>query len=283
MSHLFKYSVIRYVPDEIREEFINIGIVFHSPELKHTEFKLTKNFKRVHAFDDEVDIKFLKIVLDGIKESFTKSTISGPSENELADINFLEKKTFYYANQIQFSPTNSFFTLNIEEDLNDLFKTYVYFDNKKKSRITDDEVKSLMNRILVNNNVLNELQRNIKIDIGPQEIELDYLYHSNNRTKIIKTFSFDYTEKGSTNAPSIAKEWIYNFEKIKKINNYELFGGHQEDCDLITFIYTGKSSNKNVKTAINILKEITNTVEGKERDEIIRFADNMTQEIQETR
>lgn len=281
MEHLFKYSIIRYVPDEIREEFINIGMIFHSPELKYVDVKFTKNFKRVQTFDDEIDIKFFKIVLEGIRESFTKTTISGPSDSDLSDINFIENNTFYYANQIQFSPTYLIRTSDYEQDLSDLFRTYVYFDSKKKTRITDDEVKVLMNKILRSKDSFKNVNRNIRVDIGPQEIELDYAYKTKDRYKVIKTFSFDYTSKGSIQAPTIAKEWIYNFEKLISSKQYEkTFGVDRDNFDLVTFIYTGDNLNKNTKTAIKILEELTTTIQGKKEEEILEFADNISKEVE---
>lgn len=131
MSHLFKYSVIRYVPDELREEFINIGMIFHSPELEYVDLKFTTDFTRVSAFDDEIDINFLKIILEGIRQG----TVSEPTKEELTDYNFIETRTRYYANQIQFSSTQSFVTDDYEKDLNDLFKSMVE-NHEKESDAT---------------------------------------------------------------------------------------------------------------------------------------------------
>jgi hypothetical protein len=64
MERLCKFAVLRYVPDNNRKEFINIGLVFHSPEDRFIDLELTTNFSRVTAFDDEIDINFLKIVLE---------------------------------------------------------------------------------------------------------------------------------------------------------------------------------------------------------------------------
>lgn len=51
------YTIIRYVPDPIAEEYVNIGIIaFEKDALK---FKFIKDWKRVHAFGNE-DISFLK-------------------------------------------------------------------------------------------------------------------------------------------------------------------------------------------------------------------------------
>lgn len=279
-SSVCKYSVIRYVPDELREEFINIGLLFHSPEYRHIDIKFTSNFKRVAAFDDEIDVKFLKVVLEGIKESFTKSTVSGPSEEALADVNFIEKSTFYYANQIQFSNPNLIHSSDYEQDFEDLFRTYVYFDSRKKTRITDDEVKILMNKILRTHEVYKKVNRNYKLDVGTEEIELDYVYRTiDNKLKIIKTFSFDYAKSKSSQATTVAKEWHYNFEKIIKQRYFDHFGIEKDQIDLVSFVYTGAHPNQNIKTALLILEELTKTVQGRKEEEILDFADNMTKDL----
>src|SRR5690625_2045620 len=104
MNKLGKFAVLRYIPNENREEFINIGLVFHLPSEGYVNFKATTNFSRVTTFDDEIDIDFLKMVLSGVESEFTQDLVHGPSYKIVRDINFLEKQTAHYANQLQFSP-----------------------------------------------------------------------------------------------------------------------------------------------------------------------------------
>jgi hypothetical protein len=131
-KNLCKYTVLRYVSDEYREEFINIGLIMHVPSEGLVMTKFTSNFSRVKAFDDEVDLDFLKLVLEGIEEQFstTKSTVTGPSVKETKDEAFLQEYTRHYVNQLQFSEIRNIFSTNYEEDFDKLFKTYVYFDTK---------------------------------------------------------------------------------------------------------------------------------------------------------
>jgi hypothetical protein len=273
MEKLCKFSVLRYVPDENREEFINIGLVFHSPEDGFVDLQLTNNFKRLKAFDDEVDINFLKIILDGIKEDFSISTVSGPTFSEVASWDFLEKKTSIFVNQLQFSSVNLIRTSNITEDYKKLFKTYVYFDVPKKKRITENDVRSIMNKVLRTKDVFQQIDRNISFDIGPQVIELDYQYESDeNKSKLIKTFSFDYSTKGSFQAPVLAKEWAWNFDKLKKRNNI-----HRNE--IMTVVYVGKDENKNIRLALDVLREETEIYKAKNIDEIELFADILTKEV----
>lgn len=277
MERLCKFSVLRYVPDENRQEFINIGLVFHSPKDRYINIKITNNFSRVSAFDDEIDISLLKIILDGVKEEFSQTTTSGPAPDELDDLYFLEKRTMIYANQLQFSPIHVIRSVDIESDFEKLFKTYVYFDSIKKKRITDEEVKSIMNRVLKATDAFNKFERNIKIDIGPEEIELDYAYRTKNRVKFIKTFSFDYTNRRSIQATQIAKEWAYNFIKLKNKSNWHTMFSSNENIEYMTFIYVS-NENKNIKTAVDILKEETDTIQAKGREDIIEFASKIANE-----
>lgn len=273
MERLCKFAVLRYVPNEFREEFINIGLVFHAPEEAFIDLRLTTNFSRVHAFDDEIDINFLKVVLDGVKSEFTQSTVHGPSLKELMNDSYLEQATRTYVNQLQFSPVFTIRSKDIEPDFEDLFKTYVYFDAQKKQRITEDKVKSVMNRVFKESQVFNKLNRNIKVDIGPQEIELDYSYVSTEHQKLIKAFSFDYTERGSKSAPQTAKEWAWNYSKLRELHKTD------KELDIITFVYVGKK-NKNIDIALEILhEESKKLVQANEQKEIEKFANEITKDL----
>lgn len=280
MEYLCKFAVLRYVPDEIRKEFINIGLVFHCPERNFLDLKLTTNFSRVTAFDDEVDINFLKLVLDGIKTDFAlTSTVDGPSLQEIGDWNLLEQATAIYVNQLQFSSVQIIRSNNIEEDFKNLFRTHVYFDTHKSKRITEREVKGIMNRVLKEKDVFIKLNRNKAIDIGPETIELDYAYSVSDKTKIIKTFSFDYTPKGSSQAPLIAKEWAWNFSKLKKVNIEHYLDTDNTDIEIVTFVYVGDKENKNVSKALKILKEESSTIAAYDEKAIEDFADDITKDL----
>jgi hypothetical protein len=283
-SRLCRFSILRYVPNENREEFINIGLLFHSPEDGYVNLGLTKNFSRVSFFDDEMDINFLKIVLDGVQKDFTLSFTDGPS-SEVFEWNYLEKATSIYVNQLQFSPIRAIRTENYLLDEENLFRTFVYFDVHKNYRITEDEVKSIMNRVFRQNNVFQIVNRNINIDLGNEEIKIDYCLNNiqEDKTKFIKTLSFDYSRKNMNKATQLAKEWVWNYSKITN-------GESIKDCSLkevlsikdfeITTLVYFKESNKNVKTALNILSEFSNIVEARNKKSIENFATDLINDLQ---
>lgn len=276
MKKLCKFSILRYVPSEIREEFINIGLVFHCPEDGYVDFKSTKNFKRVTTFDDEIDINFLKIVISGIEEEFTQSTINGPTIDEVSDEYFLEKNTVFYANQLQFSPIKIIRTSNPVKDFEDLFRTYVYFDVKKSKRISDIEVKNIMNRVFEQSNKISKFNRNCTFNINSEEIVLDYSYISKNKsTKFIKTLSFDYAPSKSKTATVTAKEWAWNFRKIEETSSQN---SRISKDDLLTLVYV-KNKDSNIDTALKILKENSNIISVNNENCIKEFANTIIHDI----
>ena len=57
----YTYSLIRYVPDPIRGEFVNIGVLLqeeHMPE--HVELSFTKDWSRVRCVDRDADVAMLQ-------------------------------------------------------------------------------------------------------------------------------------------------------------------------------------------------------------------------------
>jgi hypothetical protein len=284
-SKLCRFSVLRYVPNENREEFINVGLLFHSPEDGYVNLKITKNFTRVTAFDDEMDISFLKTVLEGVQQEFMQSTIEGPSPIETSKWDFIKRNTSIFVNQLQFSKVRTIRSVDIYQDEESLFKTYVYFDVKKNKRITEDEVRSIMNRVFKDNKIFTSLERNINVDLGTEQIQIDYLYDVKNqrKTKIVKTLSFDYSSKQSSRSTQLAKEWVWNYAKLTELTSNKKVKIKNIDTpsaiDFTTLVYY-KEYNKNVKAALQILSEASNTVEAKSEENIKKFASDLIDDVQ---
>ncbi|MHB8127320.1 MAG: DUF3037 domain-containing protein [Desulfitobacteriaceae bacterium] len=92
--------------------------------MKFIDIKITTNFSRVYAFDDEVDIDFLKLVIEGVKTEFSQSIVLGsPSFDDSGKWDFLNHATSFYSNQLQFSALYTIRSKDIEKDFENLFRT----------------------------------------------------------------------------------------------------------------------------------------------------------------
>jgi hypothetical protein len=141
-----------------------------------------------------------------------------------------------------------------------------------------------MNRVFKKSEVFKRLDRNIELELGSEEVKLDFGYNlrDKNKSTLIKTLSFDFSKSYSNRATQVAKEWAWNFSKIKDskhfINNPIL---KNSDIDLVTLVFVNEE-NKNIKTALNILKEVSSIVEAKNKNAIELFADRISDEINKT-
>ena len=124
MAKVLKYSILRYCPDPISGEQMNLGIIFYEDKEKIRKFRFIKNFKRLEAFDDEVDANIVKILLEGIKEEV---------EDENKEF-CMEEYIKYYVNAFNFSEVRTSLYENVEDTMEQLFKMYFRFEYKEKDR-----------------------------------------------------------------------------------------------------------------------------------------------------
>ena len=63
-----RFSVLSYYPTFLTNENINIGILFFIEDTDQAYFDSIKKWERAKAFDDELDIDFMKDYLKGITD-----------------------------------------------------------------------------------------------------------------------------------------------------------------------------------------------------------------------
>lgn len=280
MPKICKFSVLRYVPEQHREEFINIGLVFHSPEDRYVNIKVTSNFSRVKTFNDEVDTNFLKVILNGMRNDFSNaSTISGPTESDLSDLKFLEKSTAYYVNQLQFSKVRTILSTDCLHDEENLFKTFVYFDTKKNRRITHDKVKSLLNRVFAENDQEFNYKKDVKVNLDSEDINVDFVFKKSSsngaKSNVLNSMSFDYADSQEKNALTLAKEWHWNISKMNDLKKHKKLGNSylNDEAELnFTTIVLGSKRTKPIINAMEILSDVSTIIPVNNESDVLREA-----------
>lgn len=127
-NQLTYFSIIRYVPDPIREEQINIGIIAINPDIKFGIVKFTEDFDRARRFGSE-DIQFLKDFSEYLKNQIPKEPFLFPEK--LLSAEQLKKIAIDWRNSIQFSePKIS--KLSVEEVIDREFKRFIPSPPMKK-------------------------------------------------------------------------------------------------------------------------------------------------------
>ncbi|EOH80763.1 DUF3037 domain-containing protein [Enterococcus malodoratus] len=185
------YAVLQYMPDPIRRESINVGIVFHVPELNWSKFESIKNRQRIKSFDDEYDPDYISLMFESFGFEFNSDQLDSYGER-FSNINsptFLEENIRFYVNEFRFLPVEMIESTfqSYLKDIENLRNTFLYYDKPKGERITTSEVKSLMKRQLKFYNF--NFKQN-KREFYDDFIE-DNIFDLANENFAIKALSFD--------------------------------------------------------------------------------------------
>lgn len=195
MSKMLKYSVLRYSPEKITGEFINLGILFSEESLSFHDFHCSKNISRIVKFDDMLDSRVLRDFLTGIK----KDVLGYPS-SDVFDIDMFVK---YYINDYVFEKPKCIQYKDLDEMLESLKRTYFRFDYPKHERPTKYEDQRMISKIISasgidltkNKTVTGKYNESIQYDIVTDDF-------------YIKLFDFDGKEL--SRCVNAAKTWAWN-------------------------------------------------------------------------
>jgi hypothetical protein len=118
---ILSYSIVRYVPDPRREEFLNVGVVVVAADQSFSDCRFTDDWRRARRFGAE-NLSFLKEATEQI-EDFARepdNLFGGPSA-----VAQLEAFSNNWQNSIQFSPLRTSVDPNPNALVDRLFEQYV--------------------------------------------------------------------------------------------------------------------------------------------------------------
>lgn len=251
MDRAAKYSVLRYVPDIERQEFINLGVVLHYPDKQLLKMQTTEAFSRLRVFDDEIDLSFLELLLEGAKMEFNSESAEGPSRQDLRNPNLLTELTTRYMNQFQFSDIRSVVIKDFESDLNDLFRIYAYFEVPKSKRIDENKVRSVLSRTFREYEVSKFLKSAPTVKGKFEEIKMDFAYEN---MEYVKAFSFDYGQRQLSRAPDLARSWAFRFREVIEQREAEQCNSSDIPKPVFISVVHKKRESKHISTALEILR-----------------------------
>ncbi|MYL45073.1 DUF3037 domain-containing protein [Virgibacillus halodenitrificans] len=220
MNKPIYFAVCRYIPDILRGESINVGILVHIPDNKSIKFYKTKNLSRIRNFDDEVELDVLKALLESIDFQFNNNRAS--ELNGLNSKNFLENELVYFVNQIQFSEIRvlNSDTSSLQTHVNDLIDMYLYYDKKKSDRITANRVKSLASKMVSASYLKDKINRNPDIKNNFNQRPFDFTIDIDGNKVLFKAISFDY--KSRNKFYNEIKSFLYDIEYATNSYNNDI-------------------------------------------------------------
>lgn len=68
-----EFFLLRYAPDAVRDEFVNVGVVLYEKDGGWADVRFTKDWKRVRCLDPEADVEMLEGLEREIRERMAES------------------------------------------------------------------------------------------------------------------------------------------------------------------------------------------------------------------
>ncbi len=111
------FFLVRYVPDIVRDEGLNIGLFLYSPQEDYLDCLFTDDFRRVRSFHSQADLDLLRELPGHFEDEIRKR------ENQLAD--YVREMQENYANLIQVTPPRPCLAADPQAEMQALFTRYV--------------------------------------------------------------------------------------------------------------------------------------------------------------
>src|SRR5882757_2822198 len=122
-----EFFLLRYVPDAVKDEFVNIGVVLMGPDAgdsRYADLRFTKDWSRVRCVDPAADIEMLEAMEAEIRGQLT----SGDGKREL----ILKKLNDSFSNLVQISGTKACLTESPQAEIESLAKLYLESSRREK-------------------------------------------------------------------------------------------------------------------------------------------------------
>jgi hypothetical protein len=212
----FLYSVVRYTPDLVRDEWVNIGLLLFDPRTGERRFRLIEEeaeFHRVRRLHPQADEALLRSLQADLESRFEEAIAPG------ADFTEWEKTLLKWdatlSNILQLAPPKASFGIDLDAEVQRLYEDHVGLP-RSSSRIgqlgSRASLRSHCSEIFRNARLWDRLQKSVRVaefTFPGDPMRLDYSYRRNGTRGFVQTLSV-------SRAPADAKLLAYTAERIHK-------------------------------------------------------------------
>ena len=212
------FFLVHYVPDVVRGEYLNIGVLLYSPKENYLGCLFTDDLRRVKRFHPRADLDLMR----ELQQDFEQQ-IDEHSDNLESYLQWMEQA---YSNMLQIAPARTCLLRNPEAEIQELFERYV--GPRVEGPLPMDtrlRVKQRMRMALVRANVWERLEKRVPVerwtqpgdpftfDFGYRPIEL--AGKPNGHIKLIHALSLKRDAE-------LAKVLVYTMEHVRRHEPAEL-------------------------------------------------------------
>jgi hypothetical protein len=207
------YRILRYTPNLVRDEWVNIGVLVFDPQSGERRLRLIEaqeEFNRVRRLHPQADEFLLRALRDDLEDRFTSAGGNGGAGDWQQ---LLAKWDDTLSNALQLAPQKGVFAGDLDAELERLYADHVALQQAPSrvgapgSRAT---LRSYCSQVFRQAHLWDRLQKSIRAEeytFPGDPMRLDYSYRRNGTRGFVQTLSV-------TRAPADAKLLAYTAERI---------------------------------------------------------------------
>jgi len=213
------YHILRYVPDLVRDEWVNIGVLVFNPRTGERRLRLIEDqveYNRVRRLHPTVDETVLRALRDDLEDRLDPQTDDGPA---ISLQKILKKCDETLSNTLQIAPQKGVLADDLDEELERLYSDHVAVP-RPHSRVGQPgsraTIRAYCAQVFKQARIWDRIEKSVRVaefTFPGDPSRLDYSYHRNGTRGFVHTLSV-------TRAPQDAKSLSYNVRHIAEKARY---------------------------------------------------------------
>jgi hypothetical protein len=202
------YQVVRYAPNLVRDEWVNIGVVLHDPAANRARVRIIEDqaeFNRVKRLHPLMDENMLRALQGDLEKQFAEHIGDLPG--------LLAKLDQTLSNLLQLSAQKGVLTQDAEAELDRLYRDHVEPPRFRAAETANTRtgIRARMNEVFRGAGILRKMERSVRVDeftFPGDPLRLDYRYRRNGTTGFVQALPLGRD-------PAQAKILAYTAEGIR--------------------------------------------------------------------
>jgi Protein of unknown function (DUF3037) len=217
------YHILRYVPNLVRDEWVNIGVLVFNPETGERRLRLIEDqdeynrVRRLHPWADEALLRALRDDLENRLDSGGRT--NGGNRSEIPWQGVLSKWDETLSNALQIAPQKGVLADDLDAEAERLYADHVAVPRRSaRAGLPGGRagIRSYCAQVFRQARVWDRLEKSVRVaefTFPGDPARLDYSYRRNGTRGFVHTLSV-------TRAPQDAKSLAYNVKHIADKANY---------------------------------------------------------------
>jgi hypothetical protein len=219
----FAYRVLRYTPNLVRDEWVNIGILLFAPDTGERRLRLIEEqeeYRRVRRLHPQADENVLRRLRDDLEDRFQSASgkngngqsANGPTENGDWQA-LLAKWDDTLSNALQLAPQKGTLAPDLDAELERLYTDHVALQ-RAPGRVgvpgTRGQIRSYCTQVFRQARLWDRIERSLPVSeftFPGDPLRIDYGYRRNGTRGFVQALSV-------TRAPADAKNLAYTAARI---------------------------------------------------------------------